>query len=59
MSFWLLTINCLFFVNLFVHFFIMKVSQLLCMRVLTEQLNKNVSKYLNILSELIHHFTLK
>lgn len=59
MTFWLLNINCLFCGFICRLFFIMKISELLCVRVLIEQLIKNLSKYLNILSELIHNFTLK
>lgn len=45
MTLWLLNINCLFFVNLFVRsFFIMEVFKLLVMRVLIEQPIKKKSK---------------
>lgn len=59
MTFWLLSINCLFCGFICRLFFIMKISELLCVRVLIEQLIKNLSKYLNVLSELIHNFTLR
>lgn len=56
MTFWLLNINCLFFVNLFVGSFIMKVTKLLHVRgLLIEQQIKNLSKYLNVLPELLHN----
>lgn len=43
MTLWLLNINCLFFVNLFVcSFFIMEVFKLLVMRVLIEQPIKKI-----------------
>lgn len=56
MTFWLLNINCLFFVNLFVGSFIMKVTKLLHVRVLLiEQQVKKLSKCLNVLPELLHN----
>lgn len=56
MTFWLLNINCLFFVDLFVGYFIMKVTKLLHVRVLLiERQIKNLSKYLNVLPELLHN----
>lgn len=51
-----LSLLCEFICTLF---FIMKVFKLLCMRVLIEQPIKNISKYWNILTELIHNLTLK
>lgn len=51
-----LSLFCEFICTLF---FIMKVFKLLCMRVLIEQPIKNISKYWNILTELIHSLTLK